>query len=314
LGDDAVAGALASLSEAEDPRAGIRERFLTPEIGGGATVGVLATPLGDRRSTGWVICHSYGMEQVNLATHEVPAARRLAAEGFPVLRYHGQGYGDSELPPERVDLDSHVRDALDAAKVLAEVTGVTEIGFLGARIGGSVAALAAERLGAAAFVAWEPIVRGGSYARSLLTLSVLLDLMHRRRDDDAPDPKQVLEERGVLDVQGFPLTREMHAELVAFDLVERLTSFRGRSLIVQISKGAQPRPDAERLAARLRDLGGTSDFRIVTDERANTFGEPRYRPIGGGQKTDIQAPIGVALIAETVGWCTGGSPVPKETG
>jgi pimeloyl-ACP methyl ester carboxylesterase len=314
LGDDAVADALASLREAEDRAAGIRERFVTPSIGGGLTVGVLATPLGEPRATGWVICHSYGMEQVNLATHEVPAARSLASEGFPVLRFHGQGYGDSELPPDGVGLESHLRDAIDAADVLVEATGVTEVGFLGARFGGTVAALAADRLRAAALVAWEPIVRGGAYARSLLTLSVLLQLMHRQRDESAPDPKQILEERGVLDVQGFPLSRRMHEELVGLDLVERLGSFRGRSLIVQVSKGPQPRPDAERLVARLGALGGRSELRVVSDERANAFGEPRHRPAGGGRKIDTQAEIGRRLIAETVGWGTGRRTDPAEAG
>lgn len=314
LGDDAVARSLASLAEAEDPGAGIRERFLTPTIGGGRTVAVLAMPLGDRRPTGWVVCHSYGMEQVNLATHEVSAARRLAAQGFPVLRYHGQGYGDSELPAEGVGLDSHLRDALDAAEVLVQTAGVTEIGFLGARFGGSVAALAADRLGTAALVAWDPVVRGSSYARSLLTLSVLFELMHRQRGEEAPDPKHVLEERGVLDVQGLPLTREMHQELVGFDLVERLASFRGRSLVVQVSKGTQPRPDVERLVARLRDLGGTSDLQVVTDERANQFGEPRYRPASGGHKFDTQALLGEALIAGMAGWCADESRASGDAG
>lgn len=300
-----VTSALAELSEVEDRRAGIRERFLTPTIGGGRTVAVLATPLDAQRRQGWVLCHSYGMEQVTLATHEAPVARALASAGFPVLRYHGQGYGDSELPPDGVGLGSHLRDAFEAAEVLVNASGVQEVGYLGARLGGTVAALAAERSGAPAFVAWEPVVRGSRYARSLLTLSVLLHLMHQERDrDERPDPAQLLAERGVLDVQGFPLTVDMHEELVRLDLVERVTSFRGESLIVQISKGAAPRPDLERFAAHLRSLGGRSALTIVTDERANTFGESRYRPIGGGRKSDVQGNLGRALVTQTLEWWT----------
>lgn len=311
--DDDVERALAALAEVEDRRAGIRERFLRPTIGGGATVAVLASPLGSRRSTGWVLCHSYGMEQVNLATHEVPIARALAAAGFPVIRYHGQGYGDSEFPADGVGVASHLRDAVDAAEVLGQTTGVTEIGFLGARFGGLVAALAADRLNASALVAWEPVVRGRAYARSLLTLSVMLQLMHQQRTGgDAPDPEKELRENGVLDVQGFPLSREMYEELGTLDLAEGLGSFRGRSLIVQISRGPDPRPELEGLVARLRELGGTSDLGVVVDERANNFAEPRYRPVGRGHKADTQAEMGRNLLARTMQWCAPGADSPSE--
>lgn len=300
-----VARELAPLAEFEDPSAGIRERFLTPSIGGGRTVAVLATPIGERRATGWVVCHSYGMEQVNLATHEVPVARVLAAAGFPVLRYHGQGYGDSELPAEQVDLESHVRDALDAADVLAQAAGVSHVGLLGARLGGTVAALAASRSDAAGLVMWDPVVRGRSYARSLLTLSVMLQLMHQERvKGQAPDPERVLAETGMLDVQGFPLTRRMFDELSELDLPGHLEAFSGRSLVLQVSRGSEPRTELMRLVARLRELGGTSELGVVADERANTFGEPRYRPVGGGTKADVQGSLGEALLARTFAWCT----------
>ena len=41
-------------------------------------------------------CPSFAMEQIHLGRMEVVMARVLAAAGFPVLRYHGQGYGDSQ--------------------------------------------------------------------------------------------------------------------------------------------------------------------------------------------------------------------------
>ena len=301
---DAVARRLASMGEVEDRRAGIRERFLTPSIGGGRTVAVLATPLADPHEVGWVVCHSFGMEQVTLATHEVPIARALAAEGSAVLRYHGQGYGDSELGFDGVGLASHVRDALDAAAVLVDATGVERVAFLGARLGGTSAAIAAERMGSPAFVAWEPVVLGRPYARSLLTLSVLLQLMHQERDDQhRPDPAVQLAEHGVLDVQGFPLWRETYDELTELDLAQDIRAFRGSSLIAQISKTAKPNAELERFATHLRDLGGTSEFTVIQDERANTFGEPRYRPTGGGHKTDVQHQLGEALVARTLSWC-----------
>ena len=310
-----VANALAAMAEAEDPRAGIRERFLTPSIGGGRTVAVLATPLGEIRDTGWVICHSYGAEQVNLATHEVPVARRLAAAGFPVLRFHGQGYGDSELPPVGVCMASHLRDARDAAAVVLDATGVQKLAFFGARFGGTMAALAANELGAEAFVAWDPVIRGRSYARTLLTLSVMLQLMHGDRGGDAaPSPERVLLEKGVLDVQGFPLSRTLYEELLDLDLPGRIDAFGGRSLVVQVSKRPEPQAELQRLAERVRDLGGTGDFEVIVDDRANSFAEPRFRPAPGGRKVDIQEGLSRRLVSLTVDWAAASDVPVAEAG
>src|SRR5205823_2231940 len=102
---------------------------------------VLYEPLGEHRSAGWVICHSFGQEHSHLMEHEVVAARALASAGFPTLRYHGQGYGDSMGHPGEATLESHVGDALGAVDVLLGRTGIHDVGVLGARFGGAVAAI-----------------------------------------------------------------------------------------------------------------------------------------------------------------------------
>src|SRR5213593_4081239 len=54
--------ALRALQSFEHSAIGIRERFLTPVIGGGRTIAVLAEPLGEARSTAWVLCHGFGQD------------------------------------------------------------------------------------------------------------------------------------------------------------------------------------------------------------------------------------------------------------
>ena len=250
---NAIRASLDGMRVWDDDRTDVRERFITPTIGGGRTVGVLATPSGRMRTTGWVVCHSFGMEQVNLQTHEVPAARALAASGFPVLRYHGQGYGDSESRPTNVGLRSHVRDAIDAAEVLVAETGVRSLAFLGARAGGAVAALTAVQLGAEGLVLWEPVVHGLPYVRALLRLAVMLQLMHgERTDEGARDPEAVMRERGFLDVQGFPLTAETYDELASLDLAERIGEPRahaGPAGLARRRRAGRPPGTARLLAA-----------------------------------------------------------------
>lgn len=303
-GPERIRASLDAMCEVIDERAGVRERFITPSIGGDRTVGVLATPLGEMQTMGWVICHSFGMEQVNLQTHEVPAARALAASGFPVIRYHGQGYGDSNGRPASVGLRSHLRDAVDAAGVLIAETGVRRLAFLGARVGGTVAALAARQSGADTLVLWEPVVHGPPYVRTLLRLAVMLQLMHGEREDEvARDPEAVMREQGFLDVQGYPLTAETFDELSSLDLVERVGGFRCRCLVVQVSRSTGERADLLDLVHALRQ-GGDADLVTIIDEKANAFGEPRFKPMGDGEKIDTQEEIGAALVANTVRWAT----------
>src|SRR5437867_1508751 len=98
-----------------DRELGIQETFLQPRIGGGRTVGVLSIPLDLPLAGGWVICHSFALEQVYLQSLESALARKLAATGFAVLRFHTQGYGDSELGVEHISLRGHVDQAGEAA-------------------------------------------------------------------------------------------------------------------------------------------------------------------------------------------------------
>lgn len=295
---------LESMRSFEDPGLGIRERFLIPELGGGRTIAVLSTPIGEVRTTGWVICHSFGAEQIYLQPHEVSVARRLAAAGFPVLRYHGQGYGDSELPPEQVTLGTHVRDALDAVAVLAAEAGTAEAGLIGARFGGTVAAIVADRIGASALVLWDPVVEGRPYVKSLLRLRVASELAGRAEPGPA-DPAEVLEGTGTLDVHGFPVGPEAFGEISSIDLPAQLDGFRGRSLVIQVSRSPEPRTSLQRLVARLRDLGGESRLDVVQDREALNFGLARHQPTGDGRKVDTQGRLTEALVSHTVSWCTG---------
>ncbi len=297
---------LLQLRSFSDPRLGITERFLTPTIGGGRTVAVLSAPLGPPRQDGWVICHAFGMDQVNLQPFEVPLARAISAAGFPVLRFHAQGFGDSELPTEHVSVASQVGDAVEAVELLRESTGVHRVGLFGARFGGAVAATVADRIGADALVMWDPVVNGRKYATRLARLSSATDLVTRGRAQvTGLNPMKVLEETGVLDVQGVPVFRALYDEISAVDLSKSLSSFEGRSVVVQVSTTPEPRPELQRLVAHLNDLGGRSRLEFVIDERAERFGQPRLVGQGDGTKADVLESLADSLTTSTAAWCEG---------
>ena len=289
----------------EDPRLGIRECFLTPEIGGARTVAVLSRPLfeptSEPASIGWVICSSLAMEQLYLQPVEVSLARRLAASGFPVLRFHGQGYGDSELETAHIGLGSHVEDAAHAAGVLARTAGVQRIGLIGARFGATVATLAATEAGAAALVLLQPVTRGLPYMQSLMGTSFAAGLPDGGRHVGAPAEGPAGAD--VVDVDGFGLRRGAIEEISALDLVREPFAFSGRSLVVQISRSPGLQTDVRHLTRRLAEAGGKSESLALVDPDALKFGLPRYRKLPDGRTVDTQARLTERVVGRVLSWC-----------
>ncbi len=302
---DPAADALRSF---RDPRLGITERFLTPAFDGVRTVAVLSLPLGRPRSLGWVLSQSYGPDQITLQGLEVPLARALSAAGFPVLRYHARGYGDSELTADHVTLETQLEDAVRAVELLCSSVEIMRVGLTGLRFGATIAALTADHLAdgtipVSAIALWEPIAKGRVYAQSLLRLGVMTELVSRGRVDGAPDPADTLREHGVLDVQGFPVRADAVEQMSRINLTSDLTAFRGSSLVVQVSKSASPRPELQALTARLSELGGDSLLEILRHPQAHKLGRPRFRGLANGHKTDTQAGLSAGLIETTIRWC-----------
>lgn len=295
---------LRSLRQYDDPDLGIRERFLQPVLGGGRTVAILSSPLGEPLPHGWLLCHSFGMEEFYMQAVEVTVARRLAAAGFRVLRFHAHGYGDSEGPTEEASLGSQARDAVDALGELRAAVGAGSVGLLGGRVGGTVAALAGDRAEADALVLWDPVVDGAAYVQSLLRLSVVSELAQRGRSGgQARDPMEALSAEGVLDVQGFPLGEAAFRELSSFDLCRELRAFSGVATVVQLSRGETPRRPLRRLVERLGQLGATASLDVLPHPEAPLFGQQRFRVSPDGVKRDTQAGLSEALVARTLEHC-----------
>jgi pimeloyl-ACP methyl ester carboxylesterase len=295
---------LRSLRQHDHPGLGIRERFLQPTVGDGRTVAVLATPLGDPLPHGWLLCHSFGMEEFYMQAVEVAAARRLAAAGFRVLRFHAQGYGDSDGPTEEASLGSQVRDAVDALAELRAAVGTGTVGLLGGRVGGAVAAVAGDRGDADALVLWDPMVDGAAYAQSLLRMSVVSELAQRGRSGGvARDPAEALAADGVLDVQGFPLGEPAFRELSSFDLCRELRTFSGVATVAQLSRSSTPRRPLRRLVDRLEELGANASLDVLAHPEAPLFGQQRFRISPDGVKRDTQAGLSDAMLAWTVQHC-----------
>ncbi|MGF6596948.1 pimeloyl-ACP methyl ester carboxylesterase [Paraburkholderia sp. GAS448] len=97
---------------------------------------------------GVVLCNPFGYDA--LCTHRGwrRLAERIAEAGMPVLRFDYPGTGDSsrnEDDPGRVD--AWIDSIVAAVRHLIQATGVNRVSLCGLRLGATLAALAAERLG-----------------------------------------------------------------------------------------------------------------------------------------------------------------------
>jgi alpha/beta superfamily hydrolase len=290
----------------EDESAGISEEFLRPRIGGRGTVAVLSRPLGRSLPVGWVVCHSLGMEQIHLGRLDVTVARGLSAAGFPVLRFHGQGYGDSEGTAEGIGLASHLAEATDAVGLMARQEGVEQVGVMGGRFGGTVAALVAERLDLPFMALWEPSVRGSVYMRDLLRSRVFAQLVSHEGAGGAGEMDRLKEElsvQGWSDIKGFRLSGEAHDEIAAIDLLRDVKSFSGTSLMVGVSRSPKMSSSVAKFAEHLTALGGECSSDVVQDPFAPQFGQFRFQTVDGGRgKRDVQLEMTERIAEVTVAW------------
>jgi len=116
-----------------------------------------------------LICPPFGQEAI--ASHRLwhVLADRLARMGHPVLRFDYHGTGDSPGDDADGEFEGWRRDICTAHEELRRRTGADRIVWLGARLGASLAVLAAKggRSDPARLVLWDPIVAGRDYLQWL---------------------------------------------------------------------------------------------------------------------------------------------------
>jgi len=286
---------LSALRRYEDPEADLFEEFAERRLGPGGAFALLAGPLAERRPLAWAICPTIGPEQGNLRRLEALVARRLAGSGFEVARIRPDVHplhGEISLPTRLAELE----DAVD----LLRGRGAGRVGLVGTLFGGTVAALAAERLEVAALALVEPAVRGRQYARELLRREAVADLM-ADEEGDAEGPKRELAATGRVTIRGLQLTTEAFEALGAVDLTSELRSFAGRSLLVGVSPSGEPGPGLRKLRDRLAELGGDVTVAGLADPLYAPLGEYYYRD-AGLLRLDTRLELDGKIADAVAGW------------
>ena len=126
-----------------------------------------------------LVCAPYGHEAMRSQRFFRVLADRLARAGLPVLRFDCHGTGDSPGDDADGDMDGWQHDICAAHHELRRLAGVRTVHWLGARLGATLALMAAtrERADPARMVLWDPIVDGAAYLEELRKAHV--DAMER---------------------------------------------------------------------------------------------------------------------------------------
>lgn len=130
--------------------------------------GVYHPPRGPRRDLNVLLCAPLGYEAMQSYRAWRLLAARLAARGFPVLRfdYHGTGESDGAFTdPGRVDAWLRSIDA--AASALREITGTRRLAMVGLRMGAVLAGASVAAVDPSHLVFWEPSLGGARYTKEL---------------------------------------------------------------------------------------------------------------------------------------------------
>jgi exosortase A-associated hydrolase 2 len=213
---------------------------------------ILHEAAGSAPSSAYVFCHPFGEEK--LWTHRVfvSFARRLAADGHPVLRFDYMGNGDSGGAFPESSLASAVADVRAAIDEVRRRTGVRTVNLLGLRWGAMVASLAAEDAADIdRLVLWAPIVDGARYMQELLRSNLTTQMAtHKEIRQDRAALVQVMENGGTVNVDGYDIALPMYAEVSAVKLAAAPKRHAARCLIVNVDRQPnRPVPELQQLAA-----------------------------------------------------------------
>jgi pimeloyl-ACP methyl ester carboxylesterase len=214
---------------------------------------------------GIIMCPPLGHEM--LCTHRAyrHLAERLAANGFPVLRFDYHGTGDSpgsDLDEDRVGA---WLGTIDDAIALMHESGISSVGLFGMRAGATLAAAAAARRGdvdALALVA--PCASGSTFLRELRA-------MHKLRERDEARPPFRGKRDGDEEAIGFVFRKRTIDDLAKVDLRAIESKPAARVMIVPRDDlpGAEPR-----IAERFRSLGADVELERVPGYQAAMSDDP----------------------------------------
>jgi hypothetical protein len=268
-----AADRLAELRSYRDLEGTFSEEFLEGTLGPQASWGILTLPLQSAVRGACIVCSSFGPEAGTHRRLELVTAHSLARQGFATLRIRP----GERAPLPAMDVTTRLTELREGAEALAE-RGLQLSCLIGVGFGGTMAALAAQKLSSGAVALVEPVVLGGQFLEESLQRHAVVELMTaaeiaRERRTRSEKPKTELAERGETTVRGFRMTQADADQMSAIDLVEDLSGYAGRALVVSVTTSGTASESLVRLVEGLQEGGAQATLESVQDDLPVLFGE-----------------------------------------
>jgi pimeloyl-ACP methyl ester carboxylesterase len=209
-------------------------------------LGIYEAARRSKASRAVVLCHPWGAEYIHAYRAIRQLAKMLTVNGIHTLRFDYFGTGDSAGDTTAGDPSGWETDIQSAIEELKDTTRATRVSLVGLRLGATLAANVAVRMGAVvdSLVLWDPIVSGADY---------LTELHHAARTGWFLPRRAVArpaDQGGGHEIMGFPLTAAVAAAIRRIDLAALAPALPHRTLVVV----SQP-------------LGSHTSLQIALDQR-----------------------------------------------
>ncbi|HVR79560.1 MAG TPA: alpha/beta hydrolase [Acidimicrobiia bacterium] len=188
-----------------DRNTGVEERVRFVGPGGQYVFAVSYTPLAGESRGGVIVSPSLLADRVRTYRAEVELARRLAADGFSVVRYDYRGFGHSDGVTGEATIESMVADLESVHREILSPIADMPLVQVGVRFGSVIAAAGAEKLGGDV-VLWDPALNARSYLRESFRAHMIGRINH---ETSAETPLRQLEEKGEADVLGYTVSQQL---------------------------------------------------------------------------------------------------------
>lgn len=225
-------------------------------------LGIRYSPTRSQPVGGVVICEPLAAQFVAYYRFGALMARRLAAMGFAVQRFHYRGTGNSDEAV--ITIDSVYEDALSAADLLREATGLADVGFVGVQVG-ALPAARASRDGSPLIVD-SPPSSGRLFLRNAFRAHAVALMQDGIQAPSRDEILRDLRDNGAVALLSSRMPLSLYESIESRSLVEEFGDTERPVLIVGGGREGRLRTELDRIREDLEARGSRVDTVVLQKE------------------------------------------------